>query len=122
MSDQIDAAGTTALQSADRLEQALERIAAHAQDGGQDGTPFCMLGVLFPILLAAAARAGAPACHPAPRWGPVQEWACCTSLQACYLHHTDDAALKPSMGQSERMMTSQKCVNVPACATLSLLW
>ena len=39
MSDQIDAAGTTALQSADRLEQALERIAAHAQDGGIEGEP-----------------------------------------------------------------------------------
>ena len=39
MSDQIDAAGTTALQSADRLEQALERIAAHAQDGCIEGEP-----------------------------------------------------------------------------------
>lgn len=37
MSDQLDAAATTALQSADRLEQALERIAAHTQDGGIQG-------------------------------------------------------------------------------------
>jgi len=42
MSDQADPSGDTAFQAADRLEQALERIAAHAQDahtesGGVEG-------------------------------------------------------------------------------------
>ncbi len=41
MSDQADPAGDTAFQAADRLEQALERIAAHTQDAhaesGVDG-------------------------------------------------------------------------------------
>lgn len=37
MSDQADPAGDTAFQAADRLEQALERIAAYAQDAPAQG-------------------------------------------------------------------------------------